>query len=92
MSLTRSKAAPTILSPPKRGAVAAKAAQQIVDRLCNGSLEEALIGMVNNAAIDPRQLPLLSNKIAKNKPRGRCALELIVANEAQKIYLFIYLT
>ncbi len=52
-----------------RGAVAAKAVQRIVDWFCNGSLEEVLIGMVDNAALDPKQLQALSDKIAKAKAR-----------------------
>jgi BlaI family transcriptional regulator, penicillinase repressor len=49
----------------KRGAVAAKAVQRIVKWFCNGSLEEVLVGMVDNAALDPKQLQALSDKIAK---------------------------
>ncbi len=48
----------------KRGAVAAKAVQRIVDWVCDGSLEEVLVGMVDNQALDPRQLQALSDKIA----------------------------
>ncbi len=48
-----------------RGAVAAKAVQRIVDWLCNGSLEEVLTGMVDNASLSPRQLQALSEKIAR---------------------------
>ena len=51
----------------KRGAVAAKAMQRIMDWFCNGSLEEVLVGMVDNKALDPRQLQALSDKIAKAK-------------------------
>jgi BlaI family transcriptional regulator, penicillinase repressor len=54
-----------------RGVVAAKAVQRIVDWLCNGSVEEVLIGMVDNAALDPKQLQLLSDKITKAKARGK---------------------
>jgi BlaI family penicillinase repressor len=52
-----------------RGAVAAKAVQRIVDWFCNGSLEEVLTGMVDNAALSPKQLQALSDKIAKAKER-----------------------
>ena len=54
-----------------RGAVAAKAVQRIVDWFCNGSVEEVLIGMVDNAVLDPKQLQLLSDKIAKAKARKK---------------------
>ena len=55
----------------KRGAVAAKAVQRIVNWFCNGSLEEVLVGMVDNAALDPKQLQVLSDKIAKAKARKK---------------------
>ena len=54
-----------------RGVVAARAVQRIVDWFCNGSVEEVLIGMVDNAALDPKQLQLLSDKIAKAKARKK---------------------
>ena len=52
-----------------RGAVAAKAVKRIVDWFCNGSVEEVLIGMVDSAVLDPKQLQLLSDKITKAKAR-----------------------
>lgn len=55
----------------QRGAVAAKAVQRIVNWFCNGSLEEVLVGMVDNAALDPKQLQALSEKIAKAKARKK---------------------
>jgi predicted transcriptional regulator len=54
-----------------RGAVAAKAVQRIIDWFCNGSVEEVLIGMVDNAVLDPKQLQMLSDKIAKAKARKK---------------------
>jgi predicted transcriptional regulator len=54
-----------------RGAVAAKAVQRIVDWFCNGSVEEVLIGMVDNAVLNPQQLQLLSDKIAKARARKK---------------------
>jgi len=50
-----------------RGAVAAMAVQRIVNWFCNGSLEEVLIGMVDHAELDPKQLQALSDKIAAAK-------------------------
>src|SRR5579864_2683806 len=50
-----------------RGKVAAKAVQRIIDLLCNGSVEEVLVGMVDNAMLDQRQLRSLANKVAKAK-------------------------
>src|SRR6516225_3443057 len=39
-----------------RGRVAARAVQRIVDWVCNGSVEEVLVGMVDSKMIDRRQL------------------------------------
>src|SRR6202043_3432987 len=54
-----------------RGRVAAKAVQRIVDWFCNGSVEEVLVGMVDAAMLDQRQLRLLADKVAKAKTKGR---------------------
>ena len=48
-----------------RGRVAAKAVQRIVDWFCNGSIEEVLVGMVDSAMLDQRQLRRLADKVAK---------------------------
>ena len=48
----------------KRSAVAAKAVKRIMDWFCNGSLEEVLVGMVDEETIDAKQLQALSDKIA----------------------------
>jgi hypothetical protein len=45
--------------------------QRIVNWFCNGSVEEVLIGMVDNAALDPKQLQLLSKKIAHARSRKK---------------------
>jgi BlaI family penicillinase repressor len=50
-----------------RGKVAAKAVQRIVDVFCNGSVEEVLVGMVDSAMLDPRQLRTLADMVAKAK-------------------------
>jgi len=50
-----------------RGKVAAKAVQRIIDLLCNGSVEEVLVGMVDSAMVDQRQLRSLADKVAKAK-------------------------
>jgi predicted transcriptional regulator len=47
--------------------VAAKAVRQIIDRLCDGSVEQLLVGMVDNEVIDKRDLANLARKIAKRK-------------------------
>jgi predicted transcriptional regulator len=53
-----------------RARVAAKAVQRIVDWFCNGSVEEVLVGMVDTAMLDQRQLRILADKIAEAK-RGK---------------------
>jgi predicted transcriptional regulator len=50
-----------------RGMAAARAVQRIVDWFCNGSVEEVLVGMVDNAMLDQRQLRALADKVAKPK-------------------------
>jgi BlaI family penicillinase repressor len=48
-----------------RATAAAKAVQRIVDWFCNGSVEEVLVGMADNAMVDQRQLRALADKVAK---------------------------
>jgi BlaI family transcriptional regulator, penicillinase repressor len=52
-----------------RGNVAARAVRRIVDWMCNGSVEEVLVGMVDTAVLNPAQLRRLAEKIAKAKKR-----------------------
>ena len=47
--------------------VAARAVRQILDRFCGGSVEELLLGMVNDDVIDERELQRLAQKIARRK-------------------------
>ena len=54
-----------------RGRVAAQAVQRIVDWFCNGSVEEVLVGMVENAMLDRKQLQALAAKIAKARKGKR---------------------
>ena len=54
-----------------RARVAAKAVQRIVDWFCNGSIEEVLVGMVDTAMLDQRQLRTLADQVDKaKKARG----------------------
>ena len=52
-----------------RAQVAAKAVKRIVDWFCNGSIEEVLVGMVDNAMLDQKQLKLLADQVAKAKAK-----------------------
>jgi BlaI family penicillinase repressor len=54
-----------------RGRVAARAVQRIVNWFCNGSVEEVLVGMVENAMLDQQQLQALAEKIAKARKGKR---------------------
>ena len=50
--------------------VAAGAVRQIIDRLCGGSVEQLLVGMVEHEVIDRRELEKLARKIARRKEKG----------------------
>ncbi len=50
-----------------RQRVAAKAVKRIADWFCNGSMEELLVGMVDTAVLDRRELQRLLDKIEKAK-------------------------
>lgn len=47
--------------------VAAGAIRQIIDRFCGGSVEQLLVGMVNNDVLDERELQRLAKRIARRK-------------------------
>ncbi len=52
-----------------RREVAARAVRRIADWLCNGSVEEVLVGMVDTDVLDSKQLQRFADKIAKSKQR-----------------------
>ena len=53
-----------------RERTAAQAVKGIVDKFCDGSLEVVLMGLVETAVIQPKQLDALIGKIKRNlKPR-----------------------
>jgi len=49
--------------------VAVQAAQQLIDRFCGGSVEELLVGLVDNQVLEPKQLQKLADKIASRKEK-----------------------
>ena len=49
--------------------VAVQAAQQLIARFCDGSVEELLIGLVDNQVLEPKQLQKLADKIASRKEK-----------------------
>jgi BlaI family transcriptional regulator, penicillinase repressor len=52
-----------------RTRVAARAVHSIVQRFCDGSLEELLVGMVEADVLDRKELEELARKIARAKER-----------------------
>jgi BlaI family penicillinase repressor len=52
-----------------RREVAARAVRRIADWLCNGSVEEVLVGMVDTEMLDSAQLQRFADKIAKARQR-----------------------
>jgi BlaI family penicillinase repressor len=51
--------------------VAVRAVKNIIDRLCGGSAEELLLGMVDNEVVDGKQLERIARKIAQRKEGKR---------------------
>src|SRR5580765_2558516 len=60
----------------ERARVAAKAVQRVVDWFCNGSIEEVLVGMVDTAMLDQRQLRMLADQVAKAKAKSETKAEI----------------
>ncbi|HET9943904.1 MAG TPA: BlaI/MecI/CopY family transcriptional regulator [Terriglobia bacterium] len=50
-----------------RANVAATALRRVIDKLYGGSVEELLVGMVDNEVVDSEELTSLARKIAKRK-------------------------
>src|SRR5436190_4469050 len=53
-----------------RQSVAVRAVKGIIDRFCGGSAEELVLGMVNNAVLDRKQLERLAHKIAESEGKA----------------------
>ena len=53
----------------KRQNVAVRAVKNIIDRFCGGSVEELLVGLVDNQVLEPKQLQRLADKIASRKEK-----------------------
>jgi len=49
--------------------VAVQTAQQLIDRFCGGSVEELLVGLVDNQLLEPKQLQRLAEKITSRKEK-----------------------
>jgi predicted transcriptional regulator len=50
-----------------RSLVAARAVKSVIDWICEGAIEEVLVGMVDQQMLGPDQLRKLSERIAKAK-------------------------
>jgi len=51
--------------------VAVRAVRGIIDRFCGGSAEQLVLGMVDNAVLNPKQLERLAQKVAENENNTR---------------------
>jgi predicted transcriptional regulator len=49
--------------------VAVRAVRQILDRFCDGSLEQLLVGLVENEVVDRAELRHLAQKLARTPKR-----------------------
>jgi BlaI family transcriptional regulator, penicillinase repressor len=49
--------------------VAVRAVRQIIDRFCGGSIEQLLVGMVNDEVLDEQELQRLAKRIGRLKSR-----------------------
>ena len=56
-----------VSEPPRNLAVTA--VQQIIDRLCGGSVEQLIVGMVDRELLDAQELRRLAENIARRKNR-----------------------
>jgi BlaI family penicillinase repressor len=45
--------------------------RQIIDRFCGGSVEQLLVGMVNDDVLDERELERLAQRIARRKGKAK---------------------
>jgi BlaI family transcriptional regulator, penicillinase repressor len=51
--------------------VAVQAAQQLIDRFCGGSVEDFLVGLVDNQVVGAKQLRRLTEQIEARKAKTR---------------------
>lgn len=49
--------------------VAVHAAQQLINRFCGGSVEDLLVGLVDNQLLEPEQLQRLAKRITSRKEK-----------------------
>jgi BlaI family penicillinase repressor len=51
--------------------VAAEAVRGIIDRFCRGSVEDLLVGMVDDEIVSPQKLQELAERIKRSKAAGK---------------------
>ncbi len=59
----------TGVEPPRK--VAVSAVRQLIDRLCGGSAEELLVGMVDEEILDEEELRDIARRIARRRSRKK---------------------
>jgi BlaI family transcriptional regulator, penicillinase repressor len=60
-----------VSEPPR--SLAVTAVQQIIDRLCGGSVEQLIVGMVDREILDERALRRLAEKLARRNRKEQDA-------------------
>ena len=61
--------------------VAVRAVKSIIDRFCGGSAEQLLLGMVDNAVLDRKQLERLTRKISERAEKDHKAISALEKSE-----------
>jgi BlaI family penicillinase repressor len=67
-----------------RQAVAGRAAKRIVDWFCAGSVEDLLVGMVDSAVLDHKELQRLAARIATSKTAEQVSGKVAAKKEDKK--------
>lgn len=55
-----------------KGSFAARAVRQIIDQFCGGSVEQLLVGLVDNSVVDRRTLEKVARKIDPSRGGKSC--------------------
>jgi predicted transcriptional regulator len=63
--------------------VAVRAVKAIIDRFCGGSAEQLVLGMVDNAVLNRKQLERLTRKIAEKTTAEKTITEKTIAGKKE---------
>ena len=63
--------------------VAVRAVKGIIDRFCGGSAEQLVLGMVDNAVLDRKQLERLAKKIAEKQAADKATDKAAIKKEGK---------